>query len=201
MSEHTEASGLAVLISGAGSIMEAMAKAGVPIDLVVADRRCPGLEKAGRLGLAALLLERHDFSKEFDYTAYSQRLVGELQQRGITKVAMAGWMTVLAPLVFQPDAYAGRILNTHPSLLPRFAGAHAVRQALAAGATEVGCTIHVATAELDAGPIVAQRAVPVQPGDTEDGLQERIKQVERQLYPQILQRWLAGELQIPGLVN
>jgi formyltetrahydrofolate-dependent phosphoribosylglycinamide formyltransferase len=179
--------------------MEAMAQAAVPIDLVVADRRCAGLEKAKRLGLPTLLLERRDFSKRFDYAAHSQQLVRELQQRGITKLAMAGWMTLLGPPMFQDSSYAGRILNTHPSLLPQFPGAQAVRQALAAGVAESGCTIHVVTPDLDAGPIVAQQTVPVRSGDTEASLHERIKEAERELYPKIVHQWLAGELQISGL--
>jgi phosphoribosylglycinamide formyltransferase-1 len=81
------------------------------------------------------------------------------------------------------ERYEGKILNTHPSLLPSFRGGHAVADTLAAGATETGCTIHIATKSLDDGPILAQGKVPVLPGDTVNSLQERIKQVERRLYP------------------
>ncbi|HUO49260.1 MAG TPA: formyltransferase family protein, partial [Acidimicrobiales bacterium] len=81
------------------------------------------------------------------------------------------------------DAYPGRILNTHPALLPAFPGWHAVRDALAAGVGVTGCTVHVATLEVDAGRVLAQEEVPVLPGDTEAALHERIKQVERRLYP------------------
>ena len=91
-------------------------------------------------------------------------------------------MTVLGRPMF--DAYGGRVLNTHPSLLPAFPGAHAVRDALAFGVKVTGCTVHIATARMDDGPILAQEAVPVLPDDTEATLHERIKAVERRLYPQ-----------------
>ena len=102
---------------------------------------------------------------------------------------MAGFMTVLAPPMF--DVYAGRVLNTHPSLLPAFPGAHAVRDALAFGVKVTGCTVHLATERMDDGPILAQEAVPVLPGDTEASLHERIKAVERNLYPTVLKEFLA----------
>jgi phosphoribosylglycinamide formyltransferase-1 len=94
---------------------------------------------------------------------------------------MAGFGTIFEKTMF--DAYEGRILNTHPALLPAFPGWHAVRDTLAAGVKITGVTVHVATLEVDAGPILAQAAVPVLPDDDEDSLHERIKEVERQLYP------------------
>jgi phosphoribosylglycinamide formyltransferase-1 len=97
-------------------------------------------------------------------------------------------MTVLAPSIF--EAYEGRILNTHPSLLPLFKGHDAVPQALAAGVTETGCTVHLATAELDSGRILAQSALPVLPGDTASTLHERIKVIERKLYPSTIKQFL-----------
>jgi phosphoribosylglycinamide formyltransferase 1 len=101
---------------------------------------------------------------------------------------MAGFGTVLAAPIF--DIYAGRMLNTHPALLPAFKGWHAVRDALAAGVKVTGTTIHVATEEVDAGPILAQEAVPVLTGDTEETLHERIKTVERRLYPETIRLFL-----------
>jgi phosphoribosylglycinamide formyltransferase-1 len=100
---------------------------------------------------------------------------------------MAGFGTVVPAL---PAAYPGRVLNTHPALLPAFKGWHAVRAALDAGVKVTGMTIHVATAEVDDGPILAQEAVPVLPGDTEESLHERIKQVERRLYPATIRGFL-----------
>jgi phosphoribosylaminoimidazolecarboxamide formyltransferase / IMP cyclohydrolase len=97
---------------------------------------------------------------------------------------MAGFMTIMAEPIF--EAFSGRVVNTHPALLPSFKGAHAVADALAAGVKVTGCTIHIATIEVDDGPILAQEAVPVLPGDDEDALHERIKAVEHRLYPQVL---------------
>ena len=89
------------------------------------------------------------------------------------------------------DTYGGRVLNTHPSLLPAFPGAHAVRDALAFGVKLTGCTVHIATERMDHGPILAQEAVPVLADDTEASLHERIKAVERNLYPMVLKEFLA----------
>src|SRR4029450_13505036 len=106
-------------------------------------------------------------------------------------VAMAGFGTIVPDL---PAAFPGRVLNTHPALLPAFKGWHGVRDALAAGVKVTGTTVHIATAEVDAGPILAQEAVPVLPGDTEATLHERIKQVERRLYPATIRRFIEENL-------
>ena len=100
---------------------------------------------------------------------------------------MAGFMTILEKPMF--DAFAGRVLNTHPALLPSFRGAHAVADALAAGVKLTGVTVHVATLEVDEGPIVAQEAVPILPGDTVEALHERIKAVEHRLYPRAIKEF------------
>ena len=103
---------------------------------------------------------------------------------------MAGFGTVLGRSIH--DAYPGRILNTHPSLLPSFPGWHAVADALAAGVEETGTTVHIATLAMDAGPVLAQAAVQVFPDDTEATLHERIKSVERTLYPDTIRRFIQG---------
>jgi phosphoribosylglycinamide formyltransferase-1 len=175
---------VAVFVSGTGTILEAMFDAGVPISLVVADRPCRGLTIAESHGVEVLLLERGPFggfTPEFDRPRYSQALADAMAGTTIDLIAMAGFGTVLSEEFHV--AYPGRILNTHPSLLPAFKGWHAVQDALDAGATETGCTVHVATVALDEGPILAQQAVSVAEGDTAETLQERIKQVERTLYP------------------
>ncbi len=102
---------------------------------------------------------------------------------------MAGFMTILEKPIF--DAYAGRVLNTHPSLLPAFRGAHAVDDALAAGVKVTGCTVHVATLEVDSGPILAQEAVPVLDDDTAETLHQRIKEVEHRLYAETIRRFIS----------
>ena len=184
---------LAVLVSGSGTILEAILEAGIIVDLVVADRPCRGLEVGEAAGAASILLDRAEhggFSAEFDRTAYTDDLATLLVARGIGLVAMAGFGTVLG----QPmhDAFPGRILNTHPALLPAFPGWHGVADALAAGASVTGCTVHLATLEMDAGPILAQVSVPVLEDDTVDTLHERIKSVERTLYPTTIAASLAA---------
>jgi phosphoribosylglycinamide formyltransferase-1 len=175
-----------VLVSGTGSILEAMLGEGLPIDLVASDRPCGGLEIAARAGISAVLVERTSFDSTFDRDAYSAELASVLAGHGLDLVAMAGFGTVLS----QPmhDAFGGRLINTHPALLPSFKGWHAVRDALEAGVKVTGCTVHVAGLDVDTGPILAQEAVPVLPDDTESSLHERIKEVERRLYPSTLRR-------------
>lgn len=172
---------IGVLASGTGSILEAMVDAGLPLAVVVADRPCRALAVAEVAGVPARLVPRCRFDAGFDRLGYTHEVVDALAAEGVDLVAMAGFMTVLDEPVFA--AYPGRVLNTHPSLLPAFPGARAVEQALAAGVGTTGCTVHVATVEVDAGPILAQEAVPVRPGDTAATLHERIKAVERRLYP------------------
>ncbi len=175
---------VAVLVSGTGSILEAMAAAGVPVTLVVADRPCRGLEVAPTLGADAVLVDRQrhgGFGSGFDRPGYTTELTGVLTSHAPDLVAMAGFGTVLGQPVH--DAFGGRILNTHPALLPAFPGWHAVEDALAAGVAVTGCTVHLATLAMDEGPVLAQEEVPVRPDDTVATLHERIKTVERRLYP------------------
>ncbi len=177
---------VAVLVSGSGTILEAFLAARLPIALVVADRPCRGLDVAAEAGVPTHLEKRESFGPDFDRDAYSARLAALLVEAGIDLVAMAGFGTILS----QPmhDVFGGRILNTHPALLPAFPGWHAVRAALDAGVKVTGCTIHVAGLEVDTGPILAQEAVEVLPGDTEESLHERIKEVERRLYTDTIRR-------------
>jgi phosphoribosylglycinamide formyltransferase 1 len=183
---------VAVLASGSGTILEAVLAAGVPVSVVLADRPCRALEVADASGVEAVLVDRRlwgGFGPHFDRRGYTVAVTDALVAREVDLVCMAGFGTVLdAPI---HDAFPGRILNTHPSLLPAFPGWHAVRDTLAAGAVESGCTVHLATLELDAGPVLTQEAVPVLAGDTEQTLHERIKTVERRLYPEAILRLLA----------
>jgi phosphoribosylglycinamide formyltransferase-1 len=184
---------LCVLVSGSGTILEAMLAAGLEVALVASDRPCRGLDVAKRAGVEALLIDRGDFggfTKDFDRDAYSQALADALTSRGIDLVAMAGFGTVVTGALHA--AFPGRILNTHPSLLPQFKGWHAVAQALEAGVAESGCTVHIATEALDDGPILAQRRVAVLASDDEESLHERIKNVERVLYPMVVSRVMAS---------
>jgi phosphoribosylglycinamide formyltransferase-1 len=177
---------VAVLVSGTGTILHALLAADIPVAVVAADRPCGGLAIAAQSAVPAELVTRDRYDAGFDRDAYSARLAAVLEAHRIDLVAMAGFGTILS----QPmhEAFGGRILNTHPALLPAFKGWHAVRDALAHGVKVTGCTVHVAGLDVDTGPILAQEAVSVLPGDTEATLAERIKEVERRLYPATLRR-------------
>ena len=181
---------LGVLASGTGTILGAIVGAGLPVAAVLVDRRCPAERVAIDAGIPTEVVERESFGPEFDRVAYSHRVVDALKRHSVEVVAMAGFGTVLAWPVFA--AYPGQVLNTHPALLPAFPGWHAVRDALADGVKVTGCTVHVATETVDHGPILAQEAVTVLPGDTEASLHERIKTVERRLYPATIRLLLEG---------
>ncbi|HUO47672.1 MAG TPA: phosphoribosylglycinamide formyltransferase [Acidimicrobiales bacterium] len=183
---------VAVLVSGAGTILDALLDAGLPVVAVVADRPCRGLQVAADAGVATVLVDRDGFGgfgAGFDRDGYTRRLTEVLVELDVDLIAMAGFGTVLAQPVH--DAFPGRILNTHPALLPAFPGWHAVEEALAAGVAVTGCTVHLATLDMDAGPILAQAEVPVLPGDTAETLHERIKACERQLYPETIRTVMA----------
>ncbi len=188
----SDRSTLAVLASGTGSILEAMIAAGLEVAVVVVDRPCPAEERATDAGVPVERVGRDDFGPGFDREAYTARVVDTLRCHRVGTVAMAGFGTVLGPGMFV--AFPRRVLNTHPALLPAFKGWHAVRAALEAGVAVTGCTVHLATEEVDGGPILAQRPVEVLPSDTETSLHERIMSVERELYPQTIRRFLEGEL-------
>jgi phosphoribosylglycinamide formyltransferase-1 len=175
---------IGVLASGSGTNLEAILAAGLPVAVVVVDRPCRATDVAAAHGVPSQVVPRIP-----DRVEFTHQVVDALERHDVELVVMAGFMTILAKPIF--DAFAGRILNTHPSLLPAFKGAHAVEEALDAGVKLTGCTIHVATLEVDSGPIVAQEAVPVLPGDTVETLHERIKAVEHRLYPETIRRFAA----------
>jgi len=172
---------IGVLASGSGTILEAILGADISVAVVVVDRACRATEVAAGRGVPAVLVERDSYGKDFDRLAYTNEVIDVLEAHDVDLVVMAGLGTIFEKTMF--DAYDGRIINTHPALLPAFPGWHAVRDALAAGVKVTGVTVHVATLEVDTGPILAQEAVPVLPGDDEESLHERIKEVERVLYP------------------
>jgi phosphoribosylglycinamide formyltransferase-1 len=138
---------------------------------------------------------RWDDQPDFERAKFSLAVAEVLNARGITITAMAGFMTILAPEFFA--AYNGVLLNIHPALLPKYKGERAVADALEAGETVTGTTVHIATEEPDAGPILAQKQVPIYSDDTVDSLHERIKEVERPLYADVVRRILNGNLKPP----
>jgi phosphoribosylglycinamide formyltransferase-1 len=182
---------LGVLASGSGTILQAFLDDGIPVALVLVDRPCAAVERAEVAGVPVEVVERESFGPDFDRPAYTHRVVDALKRHEIDLVAMAGFGTILSQEMH--DAFPGRIVNTHPALLPAFKGWHAVRDALAAGVKVTGCTVHVATLEVDEGPILAQEAVPVLPDDTEETLHERIKEVERRIYPRVVRSVLESD--------
>ena len=177
-----------MLASGGGSNLAAILDAGLPVVVVVVDRPCGATGIADAAGVPVETVPRGP-----DRTEFTHRIVDALQAHGAELVAMAGFMTILEKPIF--DAFPNGVLNTHPSLLPAFQGSHPVADALAAGAKVTCCTIHVATAEVDSGPILAQEAVPVLSDDTVESLHERIKEVEHRLYPETIRRYAEGTLE------
>jgi formyltetrahydrofolate-dependent phosphoribosylglycinamide formyltransferase len=176
---------VAVLLSGAGSLCAALLAAAddpaypATVVAVGSDRDAAGLEQARRRGLPTFVCAVGDHR---DRGAWDRALAAELAAFEPDLVVSAGFMKLVGPAVL--EAFGGRLINTHPALLPAFPGAHAVRDALAAGATVTGATVHVVDAGVDTGPVLAQREVAVLPGDDEARLHERIKAVERELLVQ-----------------
>jgi formyltetrahydrofolate-dependent phosphoribosylglycinamide formyltransferase len=179
-----------VLASGSGTVFQSLLDAHLPIAVLVVDRPCAAVERAERAGVPVEVVDRSTYLPDRD--AFTHAVADALKRHDVDLVAMAGFMTILNAPIFA--AFPDRVVNTHPSLLPSFRGAHAVREALAAGVKLSGCTIHLAVPEVDAGPILAQEAVPVLDDDTEDALHDRIKAVERRLYPQVLARLIEAEV-------
>ncbi len=172
-----------------------MFEADLPVTVVLSDRPCAGLSLAEEHGAATELVDRKlygGFGPDFDRSGFTATVTAALVAHQVDLVAMAGFGTVLTEAVH--SAFPRRLLNTHPALLPAFPGWHGVRDALAAGVAETGCTVHLATLEMDAGPVLAQQVVPVEVGDTEETLHERIKVAERTLYPATV-AWALSQLQ------
>lgn len=179
---------MGLLASGTGSILGAVLDAGVDVSVVVVDRKCAAIERAEAAAVPVEIVERTSFGSDFDRDGFTDEVVEVLGRHDVEVVVMAGFMTVLSAGAV--DAFDGRVLNTHPSLLPSFPGAHGVRDALDYGVKVTGCTVHLATPDVDAGPILAQQAVPVLDDDTVESLHERIKSVERRLYPATIRSYL-----------
>ena len=190
---------LAILISGRGSNMRAIHQAiqGKKLDariaLLLSDQEnAAGIAYAKQHGLPTAVLPKHPGEKRVEY---DRRMIQEIETRGVDFVVLAGFMRLLSPEFVK--FYEGRLINIHPSLLPKYPGLSAQRQALEAGEKISGCTVHFVDEGCDSGPIIAQRKVPVLPGDDEHSLSERILEQEHQLYPEVLQRFAEGKIKIP----
>jgi phosphoribosylglycinamide formyltransferase-1 len=191
---------LGVLLSGSGTnlqaLIDAIAAGRLDARIAVVISNVPdavGLDRARRHGLTAVALpHRHAPSRE----AYDRQVVDVLQAHAVRLVVLAGFMRLVTPVLL--DAFAGRVVNVHPALLPAFPGLHAERQALEHGARITGVTVHFVDEETDHGPIVAQAAVPVFADDTEASLHARIQRQEHRLYPYAIQLIAEGRVRIEG---
>jgi phosphoribosylglycinamide formyltransferase 1 len=188
---------VAVLISGRGSNMEALVRAAQAADcpfeiaLVLANKPdAKGLEIAARAGVEALCVDQKPFGK--DREAHERAIDSALRERGIEVIALAGYMRILTP--FLVDAWEGRMLNIHPSLLPAYPGLDTHARAIAAGDAEAGCTVHLVTAGVDEGPILGQARVPILAGDDDHTLAERVLEKEHRLYAATLAAFVTERL-------
>jgi phosphoribosylglycinamide formyltransferase-1 len=180
---------VAVLISGAGSNMAALIDAATrpraPFEVVLVLSNRPevgGLAVAEAKGVPTAVVDHAAFGK--DRAAHEQAVQTVLEAHAVELVALAGYMRLLTP--FLVGGWAGRMLNIHPSLLPKYPGLDTHARAIAAGDAEAGCTVHLVTEGVDDGPILGQAAVPVLPGDTPAALAQRVLTAEHELYPRVL---------------
>lgn len=186
---------VAILISGGGSNMVALVKSMTgdhparPVLVFSNDPDAPGLKRAAELGVPTASVDHRAFGD--DREAFEAELQKILEKARPDIICLAGFMRILTPGFI--SRWEGRILNIHPSLLPKYKGLHTHARALEAGDTEHGCTVHVVTAELDDGPILGQARVPVLPGDTPETLASRVLSMEHELYPAVLRRFAAGD--------
>jgi phosphoribosylglycinamide formyltransferase-1 len=191
---------LVVLISGGGSnlraLLEASEDAGFPARVVAigADRDADGFAHAEEFGIPTFSVALSNFA---DRDAWGDALLEEIEIWGPDLVVLSGFMKLLPPRVV--DALSPRLINTHPAFLPEFPGAHAVRDAITAGVSETGASVIVVDNGVDSGPIIAQRRIPVEPGDTEAILHERIKPVERELLIQTVLDIANGAIDLSDL--
>ena len=191
---------LGVLISGRGSNLQALIDAirdgrlEATIACVISNRDdAAGLERASAAGIETVVISHRGWPTRDDH---DRAIVGELKARGVSLVCLAGYMRLVgAPLL---EAFPNAVLNIHPSLLPAFPGIDAQRQALAHGVKVSGVTVHLVTAELDGGPIIVQRTVPILEGDTDETLSARILAEEHRAYPEAVGIVLGGGWRVDG---
>lgn len=182
---------IGVLISGSGTNLQAIideVNEGLPLEIAYVVSSRPdayGIERAKAANIPVLVMNRDIYA---DPAAADTLIVDTLKAAGVEYVIMAGYMRMVTEVLL--DAFPNRIVNLHPALLPSFPGAHAIQDAFDAGVKVTGVTVHFANEEYDKGPIIAQRAVTVRETDTVDSLEERIHEVEHEIYPQVVS-WIA----------
>jgi len=198
---------LGVLASGGGSNLQAIMNAAAAGQLdaevatVISDVECGAQERARRAGVPSVFINRRDKARYPAREVFDDAVLEALQAQEVGLVCHAGYLRIMTPKLVQ--AYEGRMMNTHPALLPSFGGygmiGHHVHQAvLDYGCKVSGCTIHFVTEGTDEGPIILQRAVPVEEDDTAETLAARILPIEHELYPQAIQLFAEGRLRIEG---
>lgn len=186
---------VAILISGGGSNMLALVRdmtgthPARPVLVLSNDPSAAGLARAQAIGLDVGAVDHRAFGR--DRAAFEAALLAPLEAARPDLICLAGFMRVLTPAFVA--RFAGRMLNIHPSLLPKYPGLHTNARALAAGDAEAGCSVHEVTAELDGGPVLGQARVPILPGDTEATLSARVLAQEHRLYPAVLRRFATGD--------
>ena len=186
---------VAILVSGGGSNMVALVRSMTgdhparPVLVASNDPAAQGLERASELGVPVAAVDHRPFRG--DRAAFEAELLKPILAARPDILCLAGFMRVLTAGFV--ERFAGRMLNIHPSLLPRYPGLDTHRRALEAGDTEAGCTVHEVTPVLDDGPILGQARVPIQPGDTAETLAARVLGMEHRLYPAVLRRFAAGD--------
>ena len=189
-----------ILISGRGSNMEAIVRAGLPakVAAVISNRAdAPGLKFAAQSGLPVEVVDEREFSLR---GAFDAALEAAIERHSPDLVALAGFMRILGGDLVRH--YSGRMVNIHPSLLPAFPGLHTHRRALQEGVKLHGCTVHFVTPQVDHGPIIAQAAIPVRARDTEATLAARVLEQEHRIYPLAIRWFVEGRLAVEnGIVR
>lgn len=190
---------IAILVSGSGTNMARLIESvqgssNAEVVLVLSNKNgVKAIERARDAGVPVEVVSHKDFGTR---EAFDAELIHRLQSLNVDVICLAGFMRVLTPAFI--DAFPHRILNIHPSLLPSFPGLHAMRQAIEYGVRYTGCTVHLVTLEMDAGPIILQAVVPLHDDDTEDTLAKRIQGEEHRLYPEALQKFLSSDWEMEG---
>ncbi|QEY24917.1 phosphoribosylglycinamide formyltransferase [Neisseria animalis] len=188
---------IVILISGRGSNMQAIVNANIPNARIAAvlsnNEQAAGLAWAAERGIATESINHKAFDSRL---AFDRAMMDKIDAYQPDLVVLAGFMRILTPEFC--THYEGRLINIHPSILPSFTGLHTHERALEAGCRVAGCTIHFVTAELDCGPIISQGIVPILDGDSADDIAARVLTVEHQLFPQAVEDFVAGRLQIHG---
>ena len=188
---------VAVFVSGSGSNLQAIIDAAIPsIEIALVFSNNPdayALKRAENHGIPTLVINHRDFKSREEFEG---EILKHLEPLGIELIVLAGFMRILSPVLVR--AYANRMINLHPALLPSFPGIHAARQAIEAGVKFTGCTVHFVDEGVDSGPIILQAVVPVEDGDDEDSLLQKIHAEEHRIYPEAIRLISEGRIKIEG---